>query len=129
MRDDVRMVYTDPFLSELRTLSREQRDRVLGRINNAERIGWTAGVKTSKLVPLRDGIWELRIAGARGCVSRTVRTCPGRDGPAARADDVQQEVGSQEAPGDGCGNPAGTRALGSLARTTGVIDGSIRPDE
>jgi putative component of toxin-antitoxin plasmid stabilization module len=71
MRDAVRVVYTDPFLSDLRTLSPEQRERVVRRINNAERIGWTAGVRTGNLVPLRDGIWELRILG-RGAAYRVL---------------------------------------------------------
>ncbi|HEY7767310.1 type II toxin-antitoxin system RelE/ParE family toxin [Longimicrobium sp.] len=71
MRDDVRVIYTDEFRRELGAIPPEQQQRVMGRIAHQERRGWADGVKAGDLVPLRDGIWELRVVG-RGAAYRVL---------------------------------------------------------
>jgi len=63
MSDAVRVESTEWFENELRELPPDQQARVLRRVSLLERKGWTISTKDKDLVPLEDGIWEVRVVG------------------------------------------------------------------
>lgn len=71
MSDTLEVVPTSWFISEVRALPGEDRDRIDRRLGKFAEKGWTDAVGDGSVKHLRDGIHELRVLG-RGAAFRVL---------------------------------------------------------